>query len=56
MEKYEKFEHFLSAMIIKRKITGFKHTGAHITVNTVKELEEAEKNISQIENKILGSI
>jgi len=56
MEKYEKFENFLSAMIIKRKITGFKHTGAHITVNTVKELEEAEKNISQIENKILGSI
>ena len=55
MKKYEKFEHFLFEMINKRKICGFKHTGSHITVNTVKELEEAEININQIENKILGN-
>ena len=48
MKKYEKFELFLLDLIKKRNVTGFKHMGAHITVNTIQELEEAEENINMI--------
>ena len=48
MKKYEKFESFLLDLIKKRNVSGFKHRGAHITVNTVAELEKAEKNIIMI--------
>ena len=48
MKKYDKFELFLLDLIKKRKVSGFKHKGAHITVNTIQELEEAEENINMI--------
>ena len=48
MKKYDKFELFLLDLVKKRNVSGFKHKGAHITVNTIQELEEAEKNIFMI--------
>jgi len=48
MKKYDKFELFLLDLIKKRNVSGFKHKGAHITVNTIQELEEAEANINMI--------
>ena len=48
MNKFSKFEIFLEELIIRGQLNGYKHTGTHITVNTIKELEEAEKNIHEI--------
>jgi hypothetical protein len=31
----------------QKKLKGFKHQGVHITVNTLRELEDAEKNIHE---------
>jgi len=48
INKFNKFEIFLEELIIRGQLYGYKHTGTHITVNTIKELEEAEKNIHEI--------
>lgn len=48
MERFEKFETFLEYLIKKQELYAFKHTGMHITVNTQKELDEAEHNISSL--------
>lgn len=48
MERFEKFENFLEYLIKKKELYAFKHTGMHITVNTQKELSEAEDNISSL--------
>ena len=48
INKFNKFEIFLEELIIRGQLNGYKHTGTHITVNTIKELEEAEKNIHEI--------
>jgi len=45
MERFNKFESFLEYLISEKELYAYKHTGMHITVNTQKELNEAEKNI-----------
>ncbi|SVD04447.1 uncharacterized protein METZ01_LOCUS357301 [marine metagenome] len=40
-------------LISQGSIGAYKHTGAHITVNTMQELEEAENNIDQIQKIII---
>ena len=47
IEKGVTFVDFLNEMIDKQKIFSFRHTGTHITVNTITELREAEKNITK---------
>ena len=48
------FVDFLNEMIERDNIFSFRHTGTHITVNTITELREAEKNITKYErNKLL---
>ena len=47
MEKYNTFAEFLPGIINKYKLYNYKHEGVHITVNTMKELKEAEKNIEE---------
>ena len=47
IEKGVTFIDFLNEMIDKDNIFSFKHTGTHITVNTITELREAEKNITK---------
>ena len=48
MERFEKYEDFLKHLIDKKELYAYKHAGMHITVNTQKELSEAEQNISML--------
>jgi len=48
---FDKFEDFLRHLTTKKELYGFKHRGVHITVNTQKELSEAEANIDKIASK-----
>ena len=40
---------FLEFLGKERKLKGFKHSGVHITVNTLRELEDAEQNIHEFD-------
>ena len=51
INKFKKFENFLSYIIKNNKLNAYKHNGKHITVNTLNELNEANINISEIFNK-----
>ena len=42
------FANLLANLASQGKLGAYKHEGIHITVNTVKELSDAEKNISNI--------
>ncbi|MFH2061244.1 MAG: sugar phosphate nucleotidyltransferase [Pseudomonadota bacterium] len=44
----DSFENYLTRVIEKREMNGYKHRGAHITVNTLEELQAAEDNIDKI--------
>jgi len=35
-------------LIEKKELNGYKHSGVHITVNTQKELSEAEDHIDEL--------
>ncbi|MDB9800073.1 sugar phosphate nucleotidyltransferase [bacterium] len=45
MKKFKKFEDFIKNLTSEKELYAYKHTGMHITVNTQKELNEAEKSI-----------
>lgn len=47
MDGIDSFAEFLEQMGSQKKLKGFKHQGVHITVNTLRELEDAEKNIHE---------
>jgi len=53
--RHNKFLDFLYEIIEEGGLYGYKHKGVHITVNTIKELQDAETNITQLEEKI-GSL
>ena len=42
------FQDLLEILVKKKELNGYKHEGIHITVNTLQELELAEKNINSI--------
>ena len=42
------FESFLKQSASNGSINAYKHHGVHITINTLSELEEAQKNIKNI--------
>ena len=48
IKKYDSYADLLGDMAKQQILNAYKHDGIHITVNTVKELEEAEKNIERI--------
>ncbi len=48
MESFEKFEDFIEYLVNKQELYAFKHTGKHITVNTLQELNDAEQNIDSL--------
>ncbi len=51
LNKFNKFQNFLEHLA-KNKLAGsFRHKGLHITVNTVKELDEAKKTLAKFEKK-----
>jgi len=48
LDKFSKFEDFLTSLVSQNELYGFRHRGLHITVNTHQELKEAENNINKI--------
>lgn len=51
MDNYSSYATFLEFLGSQQLIKGYKHHGVHITVNTIRELEDAEKNIHKLELK-----
>jgi glucose-1-phosphate cytidylyltransferase len=51
MNDFTSYAEFLSYLGKQKKLKGFKHDGVHITVNTLRELEDAEQNIHEFELK-----
>jgi glucose-1-phosphate cytidylyltransferase len=49
MKGFEHFEDFLSHLVAQGQLNAYRHKGVHITVNTIKELEEAEENIGRFQ-------
>ncbi|MFA6238841.1 MAG: nucleotidyltransferase family protein [Bacteriovorax sp.] len=49
LKDFKSYAEFLEYMGKEKKLKGFKHNGVHITVNTIRELEEAEQNIHEFE-------
>lgn len=47
MKNFSSYVAFLEFLGRERKLKGFKHDGVHITVNTFRELEDAEQNIHE---------
>jgi glucose-1-phosphate cytidylyltransferase len=48
VDDYSKHEDFLAGMASKNILSAYKHEGLHLTINTIQELEEAEKKIDEI--------
>ena len=49
MKKYATHAEYLAAACNSGLLQGYRHNGVHITVNTLRELEEAESNISRFD-------
>lgn len=47
MNEYSSYARFLEALGSQGKLKGYRHRGIHITVNTLRELQDAEKNIDE---------
>jgi glucose-1-phosphate cytidylyltransferase len=45
MQRFQTFTEYLESIVERRQLKGFRHEGFHITINTIRELEEAECNI-----------
>jgi hypothetical protein len=45
---FKSFQNFLENKKSTKHLKSFKHDGKHITVNTIQELHEAEKNLRKI--------
>ena len=48
MEGFDCFEDFLTFLVGEGELNAYRHKGIHITVNTLRELEEAKQNISKV--------
>jgi glucose-1-phosphate cytidylyltransferase len=53
LDRYNNFVDFLEALIPEKKLYSYRHRGIHITVNTIKELHEAEENITHFTDSIV---
>ena len=51
INKFDKFEFFLKDLANQKILNVYKHSDLHITINTLKELADAEKSIVEIEGK-----
>tara|TARA_B110000014_G_C19967885_1_gene501003 strand:- start:48 stop:761 length:714 start_codon:yes stop_codon:yes gene_type:complete len=50
--RFKKFEDLLHSLVKKSKVKSYKHKGLHITINTVKELEEAKNLVGQFDKRV----
>lgn len=44
-DQFDTYESYLKYLVEKRMLSGYKHDGVHITVNTQKELSDAEEQL-----------
>ena len=51
IKDFSTYAAFLEFLANQKELKGFKHHGLHITVNSLRELEDAEKNIHEFEFK-----
>lgn len=51
MNDFSSYARFLEFLGSQKKLKGFKHQGVHITVNTIRELEDAEEYIHEFAAK-----
>ncbi len=51
MKDFSSYAGFLQFLGSQKKLKGFRHQGIHITVNTLRELEDAEENIHEFAAK-----
>lgn len=49
LKNFETFESFLVSMSKQNNIAAYKHTGEHVTINSLKELKEAEMYLEKRE-------
>lgn len=49
LEGFETYADFLEFLANQRRLKGFVHKGVHLTVNTLRELEEAEQLIEKFD-------
>jgi len=49
MADFASYAKFLEFLAVNKRLKGFAHHGVHITVNTLRELEDAEQNIDEFE-------
>ena len=47
-KKFKKFEYLIKFLARKKLMRAYKHSGSHITVNTIEELEQAKKQIKKL--------
>jgi len=52
LEGHADFVSFLRERVAQGELYSFRHTGLHITVNTLTEYHEAEKNIGRFEERL----
>jgi glucose-1-phosphate cytidylyltransferase len=52
VNKHQTFLDFLHQITSEGNLYSYRHKGTHITVNTVKELQEAETNITRVVERI----
>lgn len=56
LNRFDDFVDFLEALIAEKNLYSYRHRGIHITVNTIKELHEAEDNITHFTNSIMEQV
>jgi NDP-sugar pyrophosphorylase family protein len=47
MDKFLKYEDFINYLMSNKKLNAYKHDGVHLTINSIRDLEEAEKTIQK---------
>ena len=50
LNKFDTFENFLIYNSNEKNIAAFQHNGEHVTVNSINELDEAEKYLASRES------
>ena len=48
IKDFATYAEFLESLVNQRKLKGFMHHGVHLTINTLRELEEAEQVIDKL--------
>jgi glucose-1-phosphate cytidylyltransferase len=54
IKDFSAYTEFMEFMVNKRKLKGYIHHGVHLTVNTIRELEDAEKVVDEFEEIGVG--